>query len=302
MKRSALLFSLCAVACIEDLDPRTLVVSPRILDIVAEPPEIGPGGITTLRAVLGGTHGTPVFHWLACISADPTGIPLGTSGFGAVTNEEGCFGATSMTMSLGDSETASLLVPANALDQADAAAERFGGQVSPETLRRILRDVGLVLGVGLVVEVDGRTLRGYKRVVLSRSTRPNHNPPPPRFRMNTTEVTLAPGSVDRCAAVNGSPLRFARNQVVSLVPDPAESMWFERYTVLEATGMLSEREEKAFYSWYITAGSVAMGLTRTPVRDNEWTLPDTVGPQSMWLFVRDGHGGTSGCRVDVDVQ
>ena len=39
-----------ALGCIGDLDPKELVVSPRILDIVADPPELAPGGTVRLRA------------------------------------------------------------------------------------------------------------------------------------------------------------------------------------------------------------------------------------------------------------
>lgn len=292
-----------ALSCIGDLDPRTLVSSPRILDIIAEPPEVGPGGTITLRPILGGTHGTPEFHWTGCISADPNGIPLGTSGFGATTYETGCIGdASTGALPLGDGATATLVAPPGVLDQVELAAARFGGQLSPATLRRLLGEVGLVLGVGLEVRVDGRTLHGYKRVVLSRNAHPNRNPPPPRFTIQGVPVAPSPTQPDVCAPIDGAPLHFRRARTLSLVPDPNDRAWFERYTVIEATGDLATRTETAFYSWYATSGDLALGLTRTPIRDNQWNLPDGVGPASLWLLVRDGHGGSSGCRLDLQIE
>lgn len=296
------LLGVLALGCIDDLDPRTIVVTPRILDIIADPPEAGPGGTITLRPIVAGTRGTPEFRWSACISADPNAIPLGSSGFGATTTEQGCFGDGGRVLPLGNAATATLTLPADALDRIESAAARFGGQLSPDTLRQILAEVGLVLGVGVEMQVDGRVVRGYKRVVLSRSPRPNHNPPPPRVRVQG--VWVAPSATDRdvCVPEDGSSLRFARGRQLNLVPDPNDRDWFERYTVIDATGRLTERTETAFYSWYITAGDLALGLTRTPIRDNQWTLPSRVGPQTMWFLVRDGHGGSSGCRIEVQVE
>ena len=32
-----------------------------------------------------------------------------------------------------------------------------------------------------------------------------------------------------------------------------------------------------------------------------WTAPAEPGPQAIWVVVRDGHGGSSACRLDVEV-
>ena len=89
---------------------------------------------------------------------------------------------------------------------------------------------------------------------------------------------------------------------ITLVPDPNEDRWIESYRVLSAAGELQERRETIFYSWYATGGRVGQQLTRAPTRDNFWTAPSYPGPQTLWVFVRDGHGGTSGCRFNIDVM
>lgn len=125
------------------------------------------------------------------------------------------------------------------------------------------------------------------------------------MRFNDRWVSVPAGATDRtrCVTEDGEPLRFVPGQNVTLTPDPDER-WLERYTVLTADGRFERRDEQAFYSWYATGGSLR-GLTRSPLRDNEWGTPQTTAAtreQSVWVLLRDGHGGASGCRVDLRVE
>jgi hypothetical protein len=142
-----------------------------------------------------------------------------------------------------------------------------------------------------------------KRVVVSTNPAPHRNPPSPRLRIATRWVSVPAGATDAvCVPEDGAPLRLGPGAVVTLTPDPDES-WRERYTVLTSDGRFETREEQGYYSWYATGGSLR-GLTRSPLRDNEWTLPTRPparGTHSLWVLLRDGHGGASGCRVDLEV-
>ncbi|MEZ4408368.1 MAG: hypothetical protein R3A52_18105 [Polyangiales bacterium] len=297
MKRCLVaLLALAAGGCIEDLDPEAIVRGPRLLDMIAEPPEINPGGSTTLRAVLGRTTGSASYRWITCVPPDQTRGASAVSDFGGGGTNDECFGEGVVTRPLGDGPTATLSVPRNTID-VDALAARFGDVAPRALLERFATEVGIVVGVGVIIEVDGVTLRGYKRVVVSLNPRPNQNPPPPRLRVGGTQVVAVAGE-DRCEAEGGGPVRLRRGVEVPLVPDPDES-WAERYTVLDATGQFEARDERIFYSWFFTAGNFGRGLTRSPIRDNVWVTPTIPGPHAMWVFVRDGHGGSSGCRVDV---
>lgn len=297
---AALALSLTA-GCIEDLDPKDLVVGPRILDVMVDRPELNPGQSATFRAVLAGVTGTPRFRWFSCVSSDAT-RGMGLTNFGESNTFSGCYGDGLRVAPLGNGPTATLATPANALDSVAALAARFGNQLPPGLLEALARDIGLVIGVSVEVEVDGVTLKGYKRVVVSANPHPNTNPPPPRVRVNNTWVTLPSGEDSTCAAEDGSTIRLHPNQSVTLVPDPDEARWLEGYRVLTASGQLVDRQEKAFYSWYVTGGRVSQQLTRTPTRNNAWTTPARTGDESLWVFVRDGHGGTSGCRLPVRLE
>lgn len=286
-----------ALGCIGDLASKELVVSPRILDIIADPPEIAPGGTVRIRAVVGGNTGPVRYRWVTCAGIDALS---GNGGFGAGTSETGCTGDAGRVVPLGTSEEATLTIPAASIDVEQLLA-RFGDRAPRELVERYLRDVGVIVGVGVTIEADGRTVEGYKRVVVSLSPRPNTNPPTPRIRVNGRWVSVpAAGGAD-CVPEEGGPIRVPRVMNVHLVPDPDES-WLERYTVLTAVGTFEERDEQAFYSWYTTNGNVARGLTRSPTRDNYWQPSDHPGTHSLWFFLRDGRGGSSGCRLSVTVE
>lgn len=300
MARRTRRLALCgalALGCIGDLAPKEIVVSPRILDIIADPPEIGPGGTVRVRAVIGGNVGPVRYRWVTCAGADALS---GGGGFGTGTSETGCTGDAGRVVPLGTSEEATLTIPAASIDVEQLLA-RFGDRAPRALVERYLRDVGVIVGVGLSIEADGRTVDGYKRVVLSLNPRPNRNPPAPRVRVNGRWVSVPAAGGPDCAPEEGEGIRVPRGQRVTLAPDANES-WVEPYTVLTAVGVFEERTEQAFYSWYSTNGSLSRGLTRSPTRDNEWYSSEHAGTQSLWFFLRDGHGGSSGCRLPVTVE
>ncbi len=298
-----LVAALCASSgCIEDLDPKVVVRGPRILDIVADRPEINPGGASTLRVMLAGTTGAARYRWFACVSTDATRNPSSLTNFGEGNAFAGCYGDAGANLPLGTGPTATFRAPENLLRDLESLASRFGSYLPPGVLSALARDVGVTVGVAVVVDVDGVTLQGYKRLVVSLNEHPNTNPPPPRVRVNDVWVTVPSGEDSVCAPEGGGVVRVPRGRNVALVPDPDEARWIESYRVLTASGQLVDRRETAFYSWYVTAGTVGRQLTQSPIRDNYWGAPDAPGEQSMWILLRDGHGGTSGCRLVLRVE
>ncbi len=291
-----------SLGCIEDLDPKSVVKGPRILDIIAERPELNVGASTTLRVVLAGTTGTPTYRWFSCFSPDATRNPNSLANFGEGGAFAGCFDDPDATLDLGSDPTADVSA-LDLLSQIEAGLARIGLQRSSIRPEALMRDgIGIAAGVAVEVTVDGLTLKGYKRVVISANARPNTNPPPPRVRIGGTWVSLPAGGGTDCVPEDGSTLRLPHSQNATLSPDSNETRWIEPYRVLTASGQLVDRTETAFYSWYVTDGSLGRGLTQSPTRDNYWRAPDAPGPQTLWIFLRDGHGGTSWCRVRLTVD
>ncbi|MBL8604671.1 MAG: hypothetical protein JNK72_22285 [Myxococcales bacterium] len=312
MTRAALLaMALAATGCIESLDSKELVTGPRILDMVADRPEVNPGQSVSLSVFLAGLseNAAPTYRWQWCVANTISRGATNVSDFGTNSSESGCFGTDGgAAANLGTGPTATLPVPANLLEALEEAARRaaMGGQnlpVSPEVIAALARDIGLVLGFAVTVEVDGRVLRGYKRVVVSANREnANTNPPAPRFRFDGRWVGREAGSDRRCVAEDGRPLTAPRNASVALAPDGDETAWQQRYTILNATGTLATREERGFYAWYASSGDLARQSTRSPTRDNAWRTGAAAGPQTLWVFLRDGHGGTSACETPVTVE
>jgi hypothetical protein len=294
----AVALALAVAGCIDDLDPKTLITAPRVVEILAEPPEVRAGEVSTLSVILGGTRGPATYRWSVCPITD-----LGALGSGASTSLADCFRDGAAVLPLAQTETAAFVLPPSVFASATEAARRFEGTLPAGIVDTFLREVGLAVPVLVEVQVDGRTLRALKRVVVSQNPTPNTNPPSPRVRINGRWVSIPAGATDRarCLAEDGAALEYGRGDALTLTPDPAEP-WIERYTVLTADGRFAPRDEQAFYSWYATAGSLS-GLTRSPLRDNVWNLPTNSPAQdhSLWILLRDGRGGASGCRVDLRV-
>lgn len=297
-----LVLGVVLAGCIDSLDPSSIVTGPRVLGIVADPPEAHPGEVITVHALLGGMRGTPRTTWVACVAPEASGLPFGLPSFGTATSESGCFGDAAFGLAmLGEGATARVWIPPGVLDNLPLLIGRLGGNLSPATVQQITQQVGLVFSFGLTVEVDGRTVRAMKRVVISNRVPPNRNPPAPRLTFNGVPVGPRAGDPETCEATGGGAITARPGQAVDLAPTTDESTWAETYPVLTTAGELIERREIGFYSWFATAGSFNSDLTQSPARDNRWTAPAAAGPQNFWVILRDGHGGTSGCRFEVRV-
>lgn len=234
--------ALAASACIAepDFDDRDLVKTPRILAIVAEPPELAPGEASTLSVLfadpLGG--GRPIrYRWKACVATESLGGGgAGLSGvqYGMDPPEEGCSDPAG-AFDLGVDETALLLAPPEA--SIDMLVARFralvGDAISEEFIQRLLTDVGIQITVQVDVITDGPVgdqilITGYKRVIVSRRAQQGTNPPRPRFALGTAATrelgvisAYAPGgSGFDCATESGEPVVVPPRTLVDLRPDP----------------------------------------------------------------------------------
>lgn len=312
--RQLAITSLLVAGCIPDpgFDEGEYIQTPRVLAVVAEPPAVRPGQDARLRALVVDPEGRPMsFRWSACAQPELLGGgPFSSAQFEGAGNQPGC-GDDALRVDLGDSDTA--VFPASLssalFERLDEAAELFDGLVSPELIRRVAEEVGVAVTVQLEVRIAGAiVVVANKRVLVRAGELPSTNPWPPRVTVGPEPELVVDAREDRandafrCAPVLGVAPRVAPRRTLSLRPAFDDGAWLESYRVLDPSGEIRELEERAFFSWFATAGTLRDDVTEVPVETNEWTAPAAVGTYPLWVVVRDAHGGTSACRFEVVVE
>jgi hypothetical protein len=275
-----------------------------VLAIVAEPPEVAPGGRVALRVVAGGLAEPVAFHWTVCARPEEISTVLPLSSFGQFEPDRGCDSAGAAgVQALGEGSEVSFEVPHDSLSRQDWLAATYGADLPRETLD----DLAHAAGVPLVFTVEfthrGTMYRAFKRVPVTIRENRNHNPPPPRSSVDGRALAVDPnGERDLCVPVEGGPLVVPPGRRVLVSPAPGEDPWLEEYLELDAEGVPTPRREQAFYNFFATAGRWDLGRARAPERNPSWTAPTTAGVVTHWLVVRDGRGGTAVCRYRVEVR
>jgi hypothetical protein len=332
---------LALAGCTNGLDNPTIVKTPRVLAMVADPPEAAPGEDVHVR-VLAYDPMHRELHYDFCLYFDRSSL-LGTnaaSGAGglAAPLQPGpvCHqtGAGVIPLS-GSGETGTL---PGALTAGFVAAIQNDARIDAST-RAFLERVISTAGVGVDVYVDVYVLDGSgQRVELLTSSKTvgittraerTRNPPPPEFALGSDTVLL--GGADPARPWECLPSFFTLPPVVTastrahpvrvaLRPYGDPSLWEETFPIFDFSGGLRTGHEGAYYSWYATsddsgntmrdettqapswdAPPPTPELLADPLQNNEWTVPRTPGTYDLWLVVRDGHLGTSACHTTVDV-
>jgi hypothetical protein len=317
--RLALLAAASALlaACIElpDFPDGNVVVEPRPLAIVADPPEARPGQSVQLSLLLSHAIDTSELQWRVCGEYFSFG---GGNQYGDGERGEGC-GAEDPAFASGERAELPGLLSAALFANLDLAREVLGSTLPEGTIDLVRTRVGLPVLVEARLTDGRRTLRATKRVLVSERADGNENPPSPRFNL-AGELVIGVDDPDlpfTCAGASGRTPIVPPNTDVELAPvvegsdagdagidgDGAdEEPWLQRYQIIDARGDLQDRKETAFYSWYVSAGAIDPGTTKAPERNATWRTPKEAGEQRIWLIVRDGHGGTSACVTEVRVR
>ncbi len=298
----AISLGLCACVELPDFDAPSVIDRPRVLAVVAEPPEINPGEPVTMSVLVAGTDGDYDVAWRACAAFDDTG---NTSQYGDLEPDEGC-GGGGFGVDLGEGDT--LTVPgaltASAFDDLELAEEVLGELLPKGAIEAVRARVGLPLLIeARVTTASGKTLRAIKRVLLSEREETNTNPPPPSFELSGQVVVADEAAAFSCRGADGRAPYVGSRELVALTPLVLgdEEPWLEDYEVIDASGAIQARRERAFYSWFSTGGRFDQEVTKSPLRNELWRAPREVGCYPLWVVVRDGHGGTSACQVEVAV-
>lgn len=300
LAKIALAGLLCGCVDLPEFPDASRIASPRVLAVVAEPPEINPGQSVTLSLVVAGAEDYSA-TWAACAAFDS--FIGGGAQYGEEDDDEGC---AERGLALGEGRTVVLpgIFGEGLFENFELAARILGGALPEETIRHIADSVGLPFLIEANVMADGKPIRVVKRVLISRRTPPHANPPPPRFAIGETEIEADPAEPHRCRAVAGGDALVPLNTEIEIVPatDDGEEPWLEDYQIIDARGELQDRKERAFYSWFSTGGEFDRDVTKSPLRNQIWRTPGTAGVYPLWLVVRDGHGGASACELDVVVE
>lgn len=301
----ALMLWLALASCpacfnLPDFASASLVDRPRILAVIADPPEVTVGKLTRLSILVAGAEQVSQVSWRACSLASQF---VASTQYGENTDDRGCPEDEAL-IGMGPS----VVWDPSALFRDDSAGlAALGGSLPPGVVEAIRAEVGIAFTVQAEVVADGKRLRALKRVLVSQNERAGTNPPPPQFHFGRRALRGA-GDVApyRCEPDSGSLVAMRGEQVrldpvVDGVSAGAAEPWLEEYSVLDARGMLSRRTEQAFYSWFSSKGSIEHATTEAPDRSSSWQAPDEPGCVQLWLVVRDGHAGESACGFDVAV-
>lgn len=304
MRRGLYALLLAAAGCFDlpDFAQSSSIDRPRILAVVAEPPEISPtrSDSTTLSILVAGAENVSDVRWSAC------GMPSSFGGmgnqFGENDGDQGCGAGAIM---LGEGERVEVPIErARAFLMSDALARATLGALLPAAaLERIRTSVGIAATVQVELMADNKRLRGLKRVLVREHDQPGTNPPPPSYRFGE-RILRSNGAAPpyRCEPDDGG-LQVEPGELVALTPlfDGDEEPWLEDYEVMDARGVIDGRKEQAFYSWFSDKGQLDDGMTRAPERNNTWRAPSERGCAHLWLVVRDGHAGATACITEVSV-
>jgi hypothetical protein len=313
--------ALLTSGCIEiNFDPPHLVKGPRMLAIVAEPPEIAFGEDVLFEALLVDADGSNLaqapdveLRFTACVSL---AAMVRAAGFGSGGLEDDCDEGGGDLVRL---ETGGDLPPGMARLRGAVFLELLedlmgggtglpggGVPIDPQlaaALAAVIAEVGVPLRMRLEVWRDGAPLLvGFKRFAITQRAEPTTNPPPPRFAVGGVWLSARGDDPHRCEPEEGQAPVVDAGAQVTMSPDENEEAWLETYPAVDLDARVVTNEESAYYSWHSTAGSFSADITQRPERDVTWTAPDEPGTYPVWLVVRDGHLGTSFCRADVSVR
>lgn len=292
-----------AVGCFDlpDFAQSSMIDRPRILAVVAEPPEVSPTRTdsTTLSILVAGAKDVSEVRWSAC--GMPSSFGTGNQ-YGENDGDRGC-GERAIVLGEGERVEVPLEQARAFLNSDELARAALGAQLPAAVLEQIRTSIGIAATIQVEIKADNKRLRALKRVLVRDHDHPGTNPPPPSFRFGDTIVrSLGADAPYRCAPDEGE-LHADPAETVSLSPvfDGDVEPWLEEYNVMDARGVIDTRKEQAFYSWFSDQGSLDDDMTRAPHRNNSWRAPDKAGCAQLWLVVRDGHAGATACITQVSV-
>lgn len=334
MTRPALLPLLLLPACLPDVSSDLARVdAPRILAVRSDPAEVVPGepaSLTALYADATGTIAAAPLEWALCTARRPL------AELGSVATD--CLADAGDTLTpAGTGITISTPLPADACrlfgpDPPPGAdgmpagrpvdPDRTGGYYQPIRVQDPEDpDAQTLLRIRIACGLAGATQQQaaeYRQRYLS-------NVPPAVVTLTADDVpidtalTVAPNTtIDLRATWPACPDTAQCGDALCSPGEPGECPddcaplpgcpGAEPYLRFDPTTLdLTTQREAIAAAWYATAGTFETQRTGrasddpTPFTTNTWTAPETPGPQTMWIILRDDRGGSSWRTVDINV-
>ena len=290
MKHVVILVLACG--CQDALDQRLAIVKePRVLAIVAEPPEVRPGNDVMLTALAGGPDGAleAVPAWSLCAAPKPPTEDNAVA--------DGCL--ADQVVALGSAAAITATVPTD-------ACRTFGPDVASTGFRP--RDPDPTGGYYQPVRADLAALDaafGFARITCNLANAPGDVAQAYRtMYVANTNPTLDPLSIDGAPSTTTVPASSDVRLVASWPSDAVETfLYFD-----PDTQTLVTRRESMRVSWFATGGALAVDASAVaeddPARSvtTTWQVPEVAGPATIWLVLRDSRGGIATQTIAVDVR
>lgn len=279
-----------------DFESPSRVEGPRLLTIVAIPPEAAPGVDVYFVPFLANPDNELLsVEFVAQLSTAALAASAGQS-----------IGSGGAPTALVSDESVAILPGSEterAIQELEALLPDSADGTPSGVVRQVFDEVGLTVTVEAVVRDGGGNpiIRAVKRFILTRRSELTTNPPPPRFRIGEQWVSGREAvNPFRCEPEGDGP-ELTAGATISLEPDE-DADWLETFPSLDLNGEVLVGMEAGYYSWFSTGGEFSSATTRSPERAVEYIVPQEAGVYPLWVVVRDGHLGTSGCLTEVAVS
>lgn len=318
-----------ALSCADSLLPSEIVRGPRILAVIADPPEANPGAAFDLRVVgVDPTRTSGQFHfeWFACLDPSDSLAALGVRVPEWL--RQGCI----KTLPLPTGEMLRVIeengdrarVPSSvsALLTSDAALDQLaaGSGLPRTTIDRILATSGIPLAVEVWM-IEGTDTgdtwgeavvlqRARKRIALRRTSgddHASHNPSVPSLIVHRApagaEFTFG-ATAEQPTECLGPTLAVSASDLLVFLP--GTNTPHEAFQVWDFDGHVRTVTEELYFNWYATAGGFSADVTRhregTLDAQVSFRAPASAQHVDLWMVVRDGHLGTSACHFGLEIR
>lgn len=129
----------------------------------------------------------------------------------------------------------------------------------------------------------------YKRTPISLADTPNHNP-------DFESWTVAGQQV-----ADGGTVSASAGEAISIAAVLADDA-IEDYRYTNEDGSVEDRTEEPYFTWYASGGEFDDTTTLYPLNAVRYSAPETVGPVTLMVTVRDRRGGMGWATLTVEVR